>query len=53
MERGYRNMVATIGAHRLHHARTDDATAVDPASLEASWAGWSRALFALIDRHAT
>lgn len=53
IERGYRNMIATIGAHRLHHARTDDASAVDPASLEASWTGWSRALLAVIDRHAT
>lgn len=52
IERGYRDMVATIGAHRLHHARTDDATAVDPGSLETSWVGWSRALVALLDRHA-
>lgn len=50
--RGYREMVATIGAHRLHHARSDDATAVDPGSLETSWTGWSRALIALLDRHA-
>lgn len=52
IERGYRNMIATIGAHRLHHARTDDASAVDPASLAESWTGWSRALLAVIDRHA-
>lgn len=53
IERGYRDLVATIGAHRMHHARTDDATAVDPGSLETSWAGWSRALVVLLDRHAT
>ena len=52
IERGYRNMIATIGAHRLHRARTDDASAVDPASLAESWTGWSRALLAIIDRHA-
>lgn len=53
MERGYRYVVATIGAHRLHHARIDDATAVDPVSLEACWTGWSRALCASLDRQVT
>lgn len=49
IERGYTAMVATIGPHRLHHARSDAIGAVDPASLEQSWAGWSAALCALID----
>jgi hypothetical protein len=53
LERGYRDMVATIGAHRMHHAQLDDATAVDPGSLETSWVGWSRALVTLLHRHAT
>lgn len=44
LRRGYAPLIGSFGAHRLHHARTDLATAVDPASLEATWRGWSRAV---------
>lgn len=49
LRRGYMRFITNFGAHRLHHARTDLPAAVDAASLEASWAGWSRALLALLD----
>lgn len=50
MERGYMRMITTIGAHRLHHSRKDDAAAIDPAGLEASWEGWSNLLLTALDR---
>jgi len=44
LRKGYGPIIASFGAHRLHHARTDLAAAVDPASLEATWRGWSKAV---------
>lgn len=52
MARGYLNMITTIGAHRFHHTRGDEVATVDGAVLEQSWAGWSRAVLAVLEAHA-
>lgn len=52
LERGYAPMVTTIGAHRFHHARQDDAEKVDAVGLEKSWQGWSAFILTAIDRYA-
>lgn len=49
LAQGYTRFITNFGAHRLHHAATDLPAAVDAASLEATWAGWSRAILALLD----
>ena len=49
LAQGYTRFITNFGAHRLHHAATDLPAAVDAASLEATWAGWSRAVLALLD----
>ena len=49
LAQGYTRFITNFGAHRLHHAATDLPAAVDTASLEATWAGWSRAVLALLD----
>lgn len=49
LRRGHTRFMTVFGAHRLHHARTDLPAAMDEASLEASWDGWSRAVSILLD----
>jgi hypothetical protein len=49
LRHGHVRLITNFGAHRLHHARTDLPEAVDAASLEASWTGWSAAVLALLD----
>jgi hypothetical protein len=52
MQRGYAQMISTVGAHRLHHSRRDDAQTLDAAGLEASWDGWSRMLLQVLKQQA-
>ena len=52
MERGYTRMISTVGAHRLHHSRRDDAQVIDAVGLEASWQGWSRMLLQVLSKQA-